>query len=445
MRGFRLPFLRAAVGAAVICACTGLAQATTVPAQASGSIVSKTLVSSVTLAKGVVLRHYRAAVSGLPRQQIYEVRWPLGDTHLRLHSQMLGTDYPASQSVAIRTMSSWYRRQRPPGLLAALNGDYFTYTSDSTAKTSGMFVRHKVIYRFGPGGSPAIGFRPDGKMVMGEPLAIPTRFLLPGSSATVRKWNSRPPSTVGDQVSAYTGAGRTVSIPAGYRAVIIRGRPFATVLHGSNRYANPTGSKVSELVSAFSLAPVGVGTTTASFPISAPSTGATSVTVPYHGAVLLLPMAGAASSGFSTLLAAASPSVKMSVADPAWADVTDVIGGKPQVVTDGVPTSKRDQWTTYDQWANPQWRPAIATTTSGRGMMVVIGSRTGTSTTGSQFARMLAQLGVKNAMQLDNRSSTELFAPHPNFGGCVSTHGTCYSEASGWERAIPVAITLSYR
>jgi hypothetical protein len=123
------------------------------------------------------------------------------------------------------------------------------------------------------------------------------------------------------------------------------------------------------------------------------------------------------------------------------------MGGKPQVVKNHTPITIKDAYTTNDQWYAQQWRPAIATTTTGKGMLVVIGGLRGaTSTTGAQFARMLAQLGAKDAMQFDNRSSTELFLPRPLRGGCAtSNYGTCYTMSPGWERSIPVAISLNYR
>src|SRR5207302_8987091 len=135
----------------------------------------------------------------------------------------------------------------------------------------------------------------------------------------------------------------------------------------------------------------------------------------------------------------------ITISAPAWAAATNIVGGKPQIVANGTSITRPDTFTTTDQWSAQQWRPAIATTTRGNGMMIVIGAANGqTSTTGPQFARMLAQLGAKDAIQFDNRSSTELFLPNTTNHHCVTTHGACYTQQAGWERDIPVAISLSY-
>ena len=408
----------------------------------SGMINAKTLDTSKTLASGVVVRHYTATVAGLPKQEIYEVVWPLGDTHIRLGATLLGSYTSFNQSIGIQQISPWYAAHRPTGLLAMLNGDFFTY-SNTGAIVSGMLVKKRAIYHFA-GGAPAAGLMPDGNMVIGHPQAMPTRVLLPTGSATVYGWNQVPPQTHTDQVGAYLTAGEVVSVPSGYRAVIIHNAPFRTLLHGSNTYTNPTGLNKAEAVSSFYLVPTGAATTRAAFTVSAPA-DPTSATVPANGAVLVMPSTGIANDGFTTVLAQPTPKVNITTSDPAWAAVTNVVGGKPQVVANGVAITQRDSFTTADQWSAQQWRPALATTTSGKGMMIVIGAANGqTSTTGPQFARMLAQLGAKDAIQFDNRSSTELFLAGTNNRHCVTAHGACYTQQAGWERDIPVAISLRY-
>jgi len=423
------------------------AQGTTLQGHVTGTILSKRLVSKTTLRTGVVLRRYHASVSGLPTQVIDEVTWKLGDVHVSLHSHMLGSYQPSNQSIAIHTLSGWYRSTHPGRVVAALNGDFFTYTRfTSAAIPSSTLVVHRTVYHFG-GSAPAVGFTPHGNMVMGNPQALPTRIYLPNGTATVHAQNQAPPLANTDQVGTYTRAGSDIPIPAGYRAIILGGSPLGTSLRGTSHFTNTSGLGKNEQVGSFYLVPAGTPTTKATYAVSAPAPGATSVTVPRHSTVLVMPASGLASTGFDTILAQPTPTVAVSVPDPAWAGVSDVMGGKPQVVKNGTPITTRDTYTTADQWDAEQWRPAIATTTHGNGMFIVIGGLNGgTSTTGAQFARMLAQLNISNAMQFDNRSSTELYVPRPSRGGCVTRKsGTCYTMMPRWERDIPVAVTLNYR
>ena len=421
------------------------ADSSTVAPRISGTILSKRLVAKTTLRTGVVLRRYHATVAGLPTQEIDEVTWTLGSSHISLHSTMLGSYSTASQSIGIRTISSWNRTAQPAHVVAALNGDFFTDAGIGAVPSSTLVI-HRRIYHFGRG-APAVGFLPHGDMIIGNPLLYPTRIYLPNSTATVYAWNQPPPRANGDQVAVYSTPGRVVPIPTGYRAVIVAGQPFRHGLRGTNHVTNSTGLNKQEAVSSFYYLPAGTATTKLSFPITTPPTGATSVTVPPRRTVLIMTANGIASAGFDTDLAKPTPSVTISTSDPAWSNVSDVMGGKPQVVKNHTAITAKDAYTTNDQWYSQQWRPAIATTTTGKGMLIVIGGLHGaTSTTGVQFARMLAALGAKNAIQFDNRSSSELFLTRPNHGGCATTNsGTCYTMSPGWERTIPVATSLTYR
>jgi hypothetical protein len=88
---------------------------------------------------------------------------------------------------------------------------------------------------------------------------------------------------------------------------------------------------------------------------------------------------------------------------------------------------------------------------TGQGWLIMIGSTNGlngTSLTGAQFGRVLAALGAKNALQLDNRHSTELFlhasASTPSNGLCAGGPGACYTVEPHYERSIPEAAYLTY-
>jgi hypothetical protein len=271
------------------------------------------------------------------------------------------------------------------------------------------------------------------------------QFLLPaGHTATIAGFSGLP--TKPDQVTTYTRSGVVVRVPTGYTAVVLDSslRP----LRGRTTYTNTTGSNVRESVSAFTLNPAGLAPPKRAIPIDAVSAATRNVTVPRAGAVLVMKAGGVASTGFAADLALATPSVTVTMSPAAWAKVTDVISGKPQVVTNGTPLLKKPIYVSQDQWYPEQFRPAIASTSNGHAWFIMIGSVrgiNGTSLTGAQFAQVLAQLGAKNALQLDNRHSTEIYLKHPSNGMCLSGTGTCHTLMPHYERSIPEAAYLTYR
>jgi hypothetical protein len=414
---------------------------------ATGPVQSLKLVSRRAIAPGVYYTHYRVRVSGVSDvQDVFRVSWLMGDAHVGVHAALMGSRQ-ANGSVAIRAISQWASLTHPRGLVAAMNGDFFTPTSPTAARPSGMIVRNRRLIQVGWGGHagvPSVGFAPGGKLVFGRPTALPLRFLLPAShTATIAGFSGLP--TKPDQVTAYTHSGVVARIPAGYTAVILDSslRP----VHGHTTYTNTTGSNVRESVSAFTLNPAGLAPPKRAILIDAVSASARKVTVPRGGAVLLMRTGGLASTGFASDLALATPSVTLTMSPAAWANVTDVISGKPQVVTNGTPLLKKPIYVSRDQWYPEQFRPAIATTANGHAWFIMIGSVrgiNGTSLTGVQFAQVLAQLGAKNALQLDNRHSTEIYLKHPSNGMCLSGTGTCHTLMPHFERSIPEAAYLTY-
>jgi hypothetical protein len=179
---------------------------------------------------------------------------------------------------------------------------------------------------------------------------------------------------------------------------------------------------------------------TVRLPVTFPATGATSVTIPSGGVGLVYRSIGVAASGFAAIARMSTPTVVVNQPDAAWAAVTDVMAGKPILVHGGVAAVAKPGNTTSDQWYAEQWRPAIATRRDGKAMMLIAGSPSGTSTSGAQFARLLVAFGARDALQFDNRSSTELYRPHPDNGTCAYA-GRCTTEW-GWERDIPAATML---
>ncbi len=280
-----------------------------------------------------------------------------------------------------------------------------------------------------------MGYLSAGDFEVGRPRAQPVKLKLPNRlTATVGAFGALPAG--GDQVGAYDTAGTVVTVPKGYAAFTVDSTAFRTVLSGNRTLRNRTGSDRSEPVVAFAFAePTSAGTTT-SLPIVGSQPAGAQVTVPETGTVLLAKVGGIAEVGLSALAASAHPVVDINGDAKGWSSVSDVMGGKPELVSDGVAISSRptivDSW----QWTcgGGCWRPALMRTTSGRGSLILIGARGGSGLTMLSFARVLRQLGAQQAIGFDNNGSAEMYRPgHRPYTGY------------GYERWLPTATTLRYR
>ncbi|HEX3332456.1 MAG TPA: phosphodiester glycosidase family protein [Gaiellales bacterium] len=367
------------------------------------------------------------------------VLWKQGDSRINLAAQPLGAQ-ASDGSIPITTMSRWATRAPRPGLAASLNGDFFTYTSNwSSAYPSGLIVHRGAVLDFaGASDEQEAGYAPGGRVVIGTPRAIPERLLLPtGSSLTIGAWGAHAGHR--DQVGVIGRAG-TYTPPAGYEAVALATNPFKHVLTGDRLIRNPHGLNRAEHVTRFVLNDASQSDVRTSVQVTFPVAPATSVTVPLGGVGLVYRDIGIAHDGFLAISKQATPRLTVTQPDAAWAKVTEVMSGKPVLVTSGAAITTKPANTTSDQWDAEQWRPAIATRTDGKAMMLVAGSPTGSSTTGAQFGRLLVAFGARDAIQFDNRSSTELYRLRPNDGTC-SHAGVCNTQW-GWERDIPLATML---
>jgi hypothetical protein len=412
----------------VLVVSTSSAPATLLP----GPITHLRVVSRTTLRPGVVYTHYRASVRGYSRaQEIYRISWAIGDTHVTLGSALLGTYHPAAETVDVHPVSSL---GAPAGLLAAINGDYSAYTTRTAYRNSGMLVKGRKIYNFGWGG-PGVGYLPAGDFKIGRPRAQPVKLKLPNRlTATIGAFGALPAAS--DQVGAYDTAGTVVSVPKGYAAFTVDSTAFRTMLSGNRTLRNRSGSDRSEPVVAFAFAePTSAGTTT-SLPIVGSQPAGAQVTVPETGAVLLAKVGGIAEVGLSALAASANPVVNINGDAEGWSSVSDVMGGKPELVSGGIAISSRptivDSW----QWTcgGGCWRPALTRSSSGRGSLILIGARGGSGLTMLSFARVLRQLGAQQAIGFDNNGSAEMYRPgHRPYTGY------------GYERWLPTATTLRYR
>lgn len=379
----------------------------------------------------MTLTHYRASVSGYGRtQEIWKVAWRLGNSHVKLSSRLLGRYHPSNQTVDIAKISSL---AATPGLIAALNGDFSARTTQTAYRNSGILVRNRRIYNFGWGGN-GVGYLPNGNFVIGHPTARATRLLLPNNqAATIGAWNALPGRP--DQVGAYVTPGAKLTVPSGYAAFQVATTQFRKMLRGTKSITNPQGSGVTESAAGFVFADPAATATTTTVPITASYTAGTVVAVPRSGAVLVTNATGLAGIGLANLAKRATPAVNISGDAQGWGSVGDVMGGKPQLVTNGVAVSSKpasvDDW----QWTcgGGCWRPALVRSTTGQGWLIIAGAADGTGITMPTWAKMLKQLGAKDAIGFDNNGSAELF--HPK---------TAPIDAYGYERSLPTATTLTY-
>jgi len=289
-----------------------------------------------------------------------------------------------------------------------------------------------------------VGYRPGGDMVMGTPSLRPAAIALGnGSTATVGAFNGLTTNGVAihsDQVAAYVNAGAHVTVPSGYAGYVLPSAVLAQTLRGARSgYRFSTGANVSETVAGFRFAVPGVMHGTASVPTSQPAecpTGTcnagTALTAPTGGVILLAKAGGTAAAGLSARSAAAAP-LSVATDPPGWDTVNDVMGGKPQLVANGRAIRQQPSYVDSWQWDNAHWRPAVVRAANGQGWMLVEGGTNGVGVKALTWARMLVQMGARDAMGFDNNSSTELFRP-----------GARPLTAYGYERDITSATYLAY-
>jgi hypothetical protein len=436
---------------AAVFAVVTVALASAPPALASGPIRSGlgTPISVTTLKPGVTLTKYKVTVldAGVLRtQRIYKVAWTIGNSHVGLDSAALGSYYSDDFSVRMNQIRSWATATAPAGLTAAINGDFFadSYVHPGAGRPSGLLIHDRTVLAFGWGG-PAVGYLPGGDMVMGTPRAVPSLITLPNSkTATIGAFNSlssRGVAIRSDQVAAYIVAGATLTVPTGYVGFVLPSTDMRTMLHGARGgYRYSTGANVNETIAGFRFAAPGTVRSAISVPTSMPAecpTGTcasgTQLTVPSEGVIVLAKAGGVAATGLSAK-AAAGGSLSMAGDNVGWSAVDDAMGGKPQLVSNGTAITTRPNFVDPWQWDNPHWRPAVVKSASGKGWLVVAGGSRGVGIQASTWARMLVQMGAREAMGFDNNSSTELYRP-----------GVTPITAYGYERYIPSATILSYR
>lgn len=417
---------------------------------------------------GVTITHLRVHLASGhgPVQDLYKVSWKLNDPYVHLNANPLNTptmNSSRTEEIPLGTISRWAGWAAPAGFTAAINGDYFSYDwSTGNGIPSGMLVHNRQILSFGWGG-PAAAFPNSGAMKIASPQAVPTRMTVPGTSVSVLvgvrafivlngpAFADQTANMQGDQVAVYTQQNQQLTIPPGYDGFVVgtaaTPTPFRGMLTGAKRIVNQNG--VGEIESGFHFAVPNAAPTSVLLPIDNVSNPGCADYVCGPGAQLTLlsgrsmlvaKVGGAADAGLTALAQGSSHAVGVPLDAAGWGGITEVMGGKPQLVKSGEtlyptpwrnpPMMSSDCW----QWCYQHWRPALAISRQGYGWMVITGGSNQTGVYGWDWGKILVQLGAESAIGFDNNSSTEIDVPGTGM----------YSFLPGWQRDIAEATSLSY-
>jgi hypothetical protein len=175
---------------ALIVAGTGLVAAmVTTSGAASVVTVSRSFSSPHLVAPSVIFRRCTARLSNLAStQDVVMVSWMPGDHRVSLAAQPLAAQ-KSDGSIPITTISRWATETARPGLVASLNGNFFSYAGGTAALPSGLLVHNRSVLSFGGGtDEQAAGYAPYGRVVLGAPRAIAQRLELPtGATLTAAR------------------------------------------------------------------------------------------------------------------------------------------------------------------------------------------------------------------------------------------------------------------
>jgi hypothetical protein len=299
-------------------------------------------------------------------------------------------------------------------------------------------------------------------MKIASPRAVPTRMAVPGSSGTVlvgirafremnQAFSNQVSGMAGDQVVVYNQQFTPLTIPANYHGFVVGTpslpTPFRDMLTGSERITNQNG--VGETESGFHFAVAKADPMSMLLPfdqVSDPScsnyvcAAGTQLTLSTGQSMLVAKIGSAADTGLTALAQGSTHAVRVALDAAGWSGITEVMGGKPQLVKGGqvgpdvtrwqAPGMSSDCW----QWCYQHWRPALAISRQGYGWMVITGGANQTGVYGVDWSKMLVQLGAESAIGFDNNSSTEIYVPGTGM----------YSFLHGWQRDITEATSLSY-
>jgi hypothetical protein len=216
---------------------------------------------------------------------------------------------------------------------------------------------------------------------------------------------------------------------------------FLNMLHFAVPYADSAdqvqGSTAAKgWANAYRVSQIGGTPVTVAMPIVGASRSNVTLTVPANGVVLVAPAGTVAGKGL--VAAAARHSVGVPLDDRGWSGATTIMDGKYQMVAAGAARTRypgwSDSWPWYCQGTGRGCVRAAVAETGTSGWLVVEQGSGGTGLTMPDYARVLAQLGVKNAMGFDSNSHADFWR-----GGAAPL------TAFGYEPGSPEATMLTYR
>src|SRR6476619_6250845 len=272
--------------------------------------------------------------------------WPIGNGHVSLDAQPLGAYRSSDAGFGGSRISAQFGQG---GFIAGINGDTFTGSwVCSYCHVHGLFVHDRQIKNFGDQG-PGVGFTPSGGMIMGQPVARPTQFLLKGGfKATVGAFGATPSSPYYDQIGVYTGG--TVTLPANAYGVTVDSGVLSLLLRTSTprSVTSPNGIR-REPVQSFRIVEEAAPGVRQPLPVRASFAGGSQAVGP-AGQMLLVGRTGASGPYAGNALqrtVAASLSVHVTMSDQGWGSADDVMDGKFQLIGDSVAK------TAYPGWSDP--------------------------------------------------------------------------------------------
>jgi hypothetical protein len=170
-------------------------------------------------------------------------------------------------------------------------------------------------------------------------------------------------------------------------------------------------------------------------PVRGAAVSGQTMTVPTNGVVLVAPTASSA--GAALAAAAAGPSVAAILDDRGWTLATSMIDGKYQMVADGVARTRypgwSDSWPWYCQGPGHGCVRAAVAEKGTHGWLIMETAANGSGLTMPDFARVLAQMGVTNAMAFDSNTHADFWRK-----------GAAAISSGGGEPATPTTTTLRY-
>jgi hypothetical protein len=342
---------------------------------------------------------------------ITRVTWPIGNGHVSLDAQPLGAYRSSDAGFGGSRISAQFGQG---GFIAGINGDTFTGSwVCSYCHVHGLFVHDRQIKNFGDQG-PGVGFTPSGGMIMGQPVARPTQFLLKGGfKATVGAFGATPSSPYYDQIGVYTGG--TVTLPANAYGVTVDSGVLSSLLRTSTprSVTSPNGIR-REPVQSFRIVEESAPGVTQPLPVIASFTGGSQAVVP-AGQMLLVGRTGAsgpyAGNALQRTVAASLP-VRVTMSDQGWGSADDVMDGKFQLIGDSVAKTAYPGWSDPWPWSCMGSGYGCYRTAVGRngntGFLAIVGASHGYGgLTTADFARVLRSLGATQAMGFDANSAAE--------------------------------------